>query len=191
MDNTFATLSNIIKSRRSIKPVMMNGKKVPDYQVQSMLELADWAPTHAYTEPWRFRVYSNPADFCNQHAELYKRNTDPANFVEVVYNNLFHQGDTASHVIVTTMQRSELGKIPVSEEMEAVACSIQNILLSATALGIASFWSTGGMALKPAMKDFLQLGPDDHVVGIVYLGYVDEAPVGKRTIPLEKKVTWL
>jgi nitroreductase len=89
------------------------------------------------------------------------------------------------------MQRSDLGKIPVSEEMEAVACSIQNILLSATALGIASFWSTGGMALKPAMKDFLQLGPDDHVVGVVYLGYVDEAPAGKRTIPLEKKVTWL
>lgn len=191
MDNIFATISNIIKNRRSVKPAMMNGKKVPDYQVQSLLELADWAPTHAYTEPWRFRVYSNPADFCHQHAELYKQNVDPANFVEAVYTNLYHQGDKASHVIIATMQRSELGKIPVSEEMEAVACSIQNILLSATALGIASYWSTGGMALKSPMKDFLQLGPEDHVVGVVYLGYVNEAPAGKRTIPLEKKVTWL
>jgi nitroreductase len=191
MDNVFATLSNIIKSRRSIKPAMMNGKKVPDYQVQSLLELADWAPTHAYTEPWRFRVYANAADFCNQHAELYKQNTDPANFAEAVYNNLYHQGDLASHVIIATMHRSELGKIPVSEEMEAVACSIQNILLSATALGIASFWSTGGQALKPSMKEFLQLGADDHVVGVIYLGYADEAPAGKRTVPLEKKVTWL
>lgn len=191
MDNVFATISTIIKNRRSIKPAMMNGKRVPDYQVQSLLELADWAPTHAYTEPWRFRVYANPADFCNQHAELYKQNTDPANFAEAVYNNLYHQGDLASHVIIATMQRSELGKIPVSEEMEAVACSIQNILLSATALGIASFWSTGGQALKPSMKEFLQLGPEDHVVAVIYLGYTDEAPAGRRTVPLEKKITWL
>lgn len=191
MENAFATLSNIIKNRRSIKPVTMNGNKIPDYQVQSLLELADWAPTHAYTEPWRFRVYTNPADFCNQHAELYKQHTDDDKFIEATYNNLFHMGDKASHMIIATMQRSELGKIPVSEEMEAVACSIQNILLSATALGIASFWSTGGMALKQPMKDFLQLGAEDHVVAVLYLGYADEAPAGKRTVPLEKKITWL
>jgi len=190
MENSFATISNIIKNRRTVKTAAMNGKRIPDYQVQSLLELADWAPTHAYTEPWRFRVYSKPSDFCSQHAELYKAHTDPVNFSETVYQNLAHQGDNASHVIIATMERSPLAKIPVSEEMEAVACAIQNIMLGATSLGIASFWSTGGQALKPSMKVFLNLAADDHVVGIIYLGYADELPAGKRLVPLEKKISW-
>ncbi|MFB9845480.1 nitroreductase family protein [Mucilaginibacter ginsenosidivorans] len=190
MDNIFATISNIITSRRSTKPAMMNGKKAPDYQVQSLLDLADWAPTHGYTEPWRFTVYSNPPDFCRQHAELYKQNVEPENFAEGVYQNLYTQGDKASHVIIVTMKRGNLPKIPVVEEMEAVACSVQNILLGATALGMASFWSTGGMALRPPMKNFLHLGEDDHVAGIIYLGYADKTTEGSRTIPIEEKIIW-
>lgn len=191
MENTFAIVSAAIKNRRSVKPAMMNGKRIPDYQVQSLLELADWAPTHGLTEPWRFKVYANPSDFCHQHAELYQQNTEPTNFVEGVYNNLYHQGDKASHVIITIMKRGDLPKIPVVEEIEATACAAQNILVGATALNIASFWSTGGMAQKPAMKEFLDLGPDDHVIGVLYLGYTDELPAGNRKILLEEKVTWL
>ena len=191
MDNIFSAVSIAIKNRRSVKSVMMNGNKIPDYQVQSLLELADWAPTHGLTEPWRFRVYSNPPEFCNQHAELYKQNTEAENFVEAVYNNLFRQGDKASHVIIVTMKRGNLQKIPVKEEIEAVACAIQNILLGATALNLASFWSTGGMAVKPVMKEFLALGGDDQVAGIVYLGYANNYAEGKRNIPLEDKVSWI
>ena len=191
MDNTFSIISTVIKNRRSIKAQMMNGKRIPDYQVHSLLELADWAPTHGYTEPWRFTVYSAPAEFCHQHAELYKQNTAPADFVEGIYSNLYNQGNKVSHVILVSMKRGNLPKIPVREETEAVACAIQNILLGATALGIASFWSTGGMAVKPPMKDFLKLGEHDHVAGIIYLGYADEHPVGSRTVALEEKITWI
>src|SRR4051812_14776766 len=190
MDNIFTIISNIITSRRSTKPAMMNGNKASDQQVQSLLELADWAPTHGFTEPWRFTVYSNPPEFCHQHAELYKKSIEPTDFVEGVYNNLYTQGDKASHVIIVTMKRGDLPKIPVIEEMEAVACAIQNILLGATALGLASFWSTGGMALRPPMKDFLHLGEDDHVVGIIYLGFADVQAEGSRQMPLEEKITW-
>ena len=192
MDNTsFLTISTIIKSRRSTKPAAMNGKKATDEQIQSLLELADWAPTHGFTEPWRFRVYSNPSQFCNQHAELYKQNTPAENFVDGVYNNLYHQGDKVSHVIVTMMQRGNLPKIPVVEELEAVGCAIQNILLGATALDMASFWSTGGMISKQAMKDFLGLAEEDHVVGVIYIGYADALPAGNRTVPIEEKVSWI
>lgn len=169
----------------------MNGQRATDEQVQSLLELADWAPTHGYTEPWRFQVYSNPSEFCNQHAELYKQNTPAENFVDGVYNNLYHQGDKVSHVIVTMMQRGNLPKIPVVEELEAVASAIQNILLGATALGMASFWSTGGMISKQAMKDFLGLAEEDHVVGVIYIGYADALPAGNRTVPIEEKVSWI
>ena len=89
------------------------------------------------------------------------------------------------------MKRGNLPKIPVIEEVEAVACAVQNILLGATALGIASFWSTGGMALRQPMKDFLGLGEDNHVIGILYLGYADIQPAGSRIIPLEEKIKWI
>src|SRR5207253_588781 len=81
--------STIIKARRSIKPVAMNGKKIPDYQVESLLELADWAPTHGFTEPWRFVVYGTASDFSHQHAKLYKCSTRPENFDQDVYNKLY------------------------------------------------------------------------------------------------------
>jgi nitroreductase len=192
MDSTsFATLSNIIQTRRTIKPNMMNGQKAPNSHIAALLELADWAPTHGFTEPWRFVVYENPAEFCQQHADLYKQNTNAEDFNETVYGNLQHQGDKASHVIIAIMQRGDLPKIPAFEEMASVSTAVQNILLGATALNMASYWGTGGAILKPAMKSFLQLREEDQVMGVLYLGYADEHPEGKRTIPLEAKIKWI
>jgi nitroreductase len=190
MEDQFDTLTQIIKSRRSVKPFMMNGGKVPDAQVQSLLELADWAPTHGQTEPWRFVVYSNPSDFCHQHAQLYKENTPAIDFIQGTYDTLYTQGDKVSHVIIAIMQRGNLAKIPVSEETAATAAAIQNILLGATALNIASFWNTGGMVLKPAMHSFLNIRDEDQVMGVIYLGYADEYPKGVRRVPLSEKVVW-
>ncbi len=91
MDSTsFATISNIIQTRRTIKPNMMNGQKAPNSHITALLELADWAPTHGFTEPWRFIVYENPAEFCQQHADLYKQNTSVDDFNETVYANFQH-----------------------------------------------------------------------------------------------------
>jgi nitroreductase len=189
-DTVFSTIQSIIKSRRTVKPFMMNGAKVPDEQIHQLLELADWAPTHGLTEPWRFVVYANPTEFCPKHAEMYRQNTGADEFNQGVYDNFLHQGDKVSHVIIAIMRRGDLPKISVFEEEAATACAIQNILLGATALGLASFWSTGGMILKPAMKTFLQLRDEDKVMGVLYLGYADEQPKGIRRVPLADKVTW-
>jgi nitroreductase len=187
----FATISNIIQTRRSIKPNMMNGHKAPNGHIAALLELADWAPTHGFTEPWRFVVYENPAEFCHQHAELYKQSVSPEDFNETIFNNMFHQGDKVSHAIIAIMQRGDLPKIPPFEEVAAVSSAVQNILLGATALNMASFWSTGGVILKPTMKHFLQLRDEDQVIGVLYLGYADQHPEGKRNIPLESKIKWV
>jgi len=189
--NSFATIASIIKTRRSVKPSVMNGHKAPNGHVAALLELADWAPTHGFTEPWRFIVYEDPAEFCQIHADVYKQGVNAEEFNETVYSNLQHQGDKASHVIIAIMERGNLLKIPAFEEVAAVSSAIQNILLGATALNMASFWSTGGAILKPAFKDFLQLREEDQVMGVLYLGYADQNPEGKRTVPLENKVKWI
>lgn len=170
----------------------MNGKKIPDHQVKEILQLANWAPTHGRTEPWRFIVYSDEKvkEFCYQHAELYKSNTPPEKFEQANYDKQLHNGDLASHIIIAVMQRGSLAKIPALEEIAATAIAIQNILLGATAAGITTFLSTSGMTHHPAMKNFLDLKQEDVVMGILYLGYSDEKMEGKRQTGIEEKVIW-
>ncbi len=192
MNELFSIISEIIKNRRSIKPAKMNGKKIPDEQVKEILQLANWAPTHGRTEPWRFIVYAGDKvkEFCYQHAELYKALTPAKNFEQANYDKQLHNGDLASHLIIAIMQRGNLPKIPALEEIAATAAAIQNILLGATAAGITSFWSTSGMTQHPVMKDFLKLKKEDIVMGILYLGYSDEKSEGKRQTSMNEKVTW-
>lgn len=192
MSNNFEIVSEVIKKRRTVKPSKMNGNIIPDEHVKQLLELADWAPTHKHTEPWRFIVYSgNKArKFVSDHAELYRKNTPEEKFKNEKYEKILSNGNNLSHLIVCIMKRDAEKRVPEIEEISAAAASIQNILLGATSLGIASFWSTGGMTHTDAMKEFLGLNVDDNVMGLIYFGYTDSSYEGKRTIPLEQKITW-
>ena len=87
------------------------------------------------------------------------------------------------------MKRSN-EKIPAMEEMAAACCAVQNVLLGAAALDIAALWSTGGMVLHPAMKNYFQLNEQDEILGILFLGKTDEHVEGKRKIALSEKVVW-
>ena len=191
--NTFETIQQVIRNRRSTKPADMNGKKIDNLLIRQLLELADWAPTHGRTEPWRFIVYENEAkqQFCHDHADLYKANTDPEKFTNAKYEKLQQQGDTVSHIILVYMNRTQNNSIPALEEIAAVSAAIQNILLGAAALNIAVLWSTGGMAHHHSMKEYLPLADEDVVIGLLHLGYSDvEVKEGKRNVPLENKVVW-
>ena len=191
--NNFNVLQAIITDRRSIKPASLNGKKIDDEQIRQLLELANWAPTHGLTEPWRFVVYSGDAvrEFCHQQADIYRNATTPEKFNAAKYDKQLHNGDNASHLIAVYMQKGANPNIPALEEICATAAAVQNILLGAQALGIAVLWSTGGNVLLPVMKEYLDLGPEDIMIGLLSLGYTDEpARPGRRT-PIEAKTKWI
>ena len=191
--NNFNVLQAIISDRRSIKPASLNGKKIDEEQIRQLLELANWAPTHGLTEPWRFVVYSGDAvrEFCHQQADIYRNATTPEKFNAAKYDKQLHNGDNASHLIAVYMQKGANPNIPALEEICATAAAVQNILLGAQALGIAVLWSTGGNVLLPVMKEYLDLGPEDIMIGLLSLGYTDEpARQGRRT-PVETKTKWI
>ncbi|RYU91362.1 nitroreductase [Mucilaginibacter terrigena] len=190
MDTTFSAIANNIKARRTIKPSTMNGNKIPNGHIASILELADWAPNHGNTEPWRFIVFEDPKIYCEQHAELYKAANPGESFNPTAYTNFQNQANAASHVIIAYQKRGDLPKIPQFEEVIATACAVQNLLLGATALNIGAFWSTGGMVLKPAYAEHFGLGAEDSVLGVLFMGYTDNQPEGKRKTPIEEKITW-
>jgi nitroreductase len=193
MTPAFEQLQQVITSRRSCKPASMNGKCIPDEQITAILELANWAPNHGRTEPWRFFVYGGAAlqDFCLQHATLYQENTLPESFNPAKFNNLLNQYTTVSHIIAVVMKRTQPTGIPMLEEYAATAAAIQNMLLGAEALGIQALWSTGGMTHQPAMKPLLGLTEADEIVALLHVGYSDTPPAeGIRKIPLSEKISW-
>ena len=159
-----------------------------------LLELADWAPTHGRTEPWRFFVYKDEAlkKFGKDHAELYKQSTTEETYNNDQYEKLLRYVEKPSHLIIAVMKRGSNPKIGQLEETCAASTAIENILLAATSLGIASMWSTGGMTHDDSMKKYLGLADEDIVLGLLYLGYSDEPNrVGKRNVPLNEKVKWM
>lgn len=169
----------------------MNGGKIEDTDIHQLLELADWAPTHAHTEPWRFVVFANKAikEFCQDHAEMYKRHAQK--FETAKYEKLLHNADKASHIIAVYMKRGSNPKITFMEEVCATAAAVQNILLGASSLQIAALWSTGGLTYHPGMKNYLGLEDEDQMIGLLYLGYSDKEPKdGERIVPLKDKIEW-
>lgn len=171
----------------------MNGKLIPDELVERILALADWAPTHGRTEPWRFFVYSGEAlkQFGLDHGKLYWESTPEDKRLEATREKLETNVQKASHVVIAAMKRGVNDKIPAIEEIAAASAAIQNVLLGAQAMDVASFWSTGGMTLKPEMKRFFGLGEHDHILGMLFLGYTDEpAAPGVRNTPLAEKIKY-
>lgn len=189
----FEIVSEVIRSRRTVKPSRMNGRLIDDSEINSLLELADWAPTHKHTEPWRFIVYAghNAKEFVSSHAELYRKSVPEEKFSNDKYQKILGNGNNLSHLIVCYMKRDAEKRVPELEEISAAAAAMQNILIAAEAKGIASFWSTGGMIHSDDMKAMLSLGFEDIIMGIIYLGYSDHSFEGKRVIPMEDKVTWI
>ena len=193
MNNELLQQLEHVITRRTTGWAKMNGKVIPAELVDRILALANWAPTHARTEPWKFIVYTGDAlrKFGEDHAELYWNSTPEDKRQEATRERLQTNVQNASHVVLAAMKRGNNDKIPVLEEIASASASIQNVLLGATAAGIASFWNTGGMALKPELKQMVGLGDDDIILGLLYLGYTDEpAKEGVRNIPLSEKIVY-
>lgn len=192
MNTHFDTVAKNIGERRSIKPKTFNGKTIADEAIKKLLQLATHAPNHGDTEPWHFEVFSGNGvrRFCERHAELYKAITDPVKYDKTKYDKIIVNGSKASHIIIVIMQRGSLPKIPAWEEIAAASAAVQNILLGATAMGIASFWGTGGLVHNPVMKTLFNLKEEDQIVASIFLGYSDTVPKERHSTPAEEKTTW-
>ncbi|HLR76699.1 MAG TPA: nitroreductase [Balneolaceae bacterium] len=189
----FELLETIVNNRRTTKAHAMNGELIDNDKIQKLLLLADQAPNHGQTEPWRFMIFSGKAldDFGQTHADIYWAHTEPNKRRKSKYKKYIRYAQNASHVVAAVMRPGSNTNIPEKEERSAVSAAIQNMLLGATALGIASFWSTGGMSYHPEFKKYLGLKEGDKMIGILYLGHTDQLrKKKKRRIPLEEKIIW-
>ena len=186
-------ISSLIRHRRTIKPKQFSSRDVDESIVLEMLENANWAPTHGMTEPWRFSVYTGDARrrLAEFLAATYKQIMPPGEFKPNKYEGMSQNAMLAPVVIAIGMKRQEIEKIPELDELQAVACAVQNMHLTAAAHGLGGFWSTNVAAVSDAMREFTGLGPKDRALGLFYLGYpAGDWPSGDRN-PIAEKVRWL
>ena len=82
-------------------------------------------------------------------------------------------------------------RIDPIEDVCAVACGVQNMMLAAHARGLATKWSSGQPCYSPAIKSFFGLTPEHQILGYIYLGYPDETVKDGARTPHHEKTTWL
>jgi nitroreductase len=139
-----------------------------------MMELANWAPTHRRTEPWRFFVYEGEAfsRFIDTLCDLYVRTTPSEEFNPQFLPKMQDRKSRVSHLIVLAYERHE--EVPEFEEQAALAMAVQNMWLYASSQRIGSYWSTPQVALSPLINQLDELPSHLHYQGLFYLGALDE-----------------
>lgn len=176
------TVAGAIRSRRSNLNLDLE-RRVPREVVDELTKLAVLAPNHYRTNPWRFVLLSGPAR---------------TRLGEIVAREVAKQPDVKEAIV--ERQRAQFLRAPTVlivasvgdddpikhfENKHAVAAGIQNLLIGATAAGLASAWKSGPAMVDPAVsavvKPELGLDSKDEIVGIVYLGY-PIAPPGPRSV---------
>lgn len=192
----YEEVKKVIKSRRSLYPAQMDeNKKIPDEDIWKLVELANYAPNHKLTEPWRFKVFGGAKvkDFYNL---LIQVNSEWASVDEMrpIAKKLQGKAEIVSHVIVLYMKRDPQKRVPVHEEEYACACAMQNMLLGMNSLNIIGYWGTGKAAASETMKKALKLEKDDKCIGFLQLGVPKILPPeSSRRNPgdVKEKTEWL
>ena len=187
-------ITKLIRSRRSVFPAQYSGEVIKKEIMDEILENANWAPTHKFSEPWRFTVFTDKGleklgDFMS---ELYKKvSSQKGIFEEKKYQKLKNKPLLASHVIAIGMKRDELERLPEIEEIEAVACAVQNMHLTAAAYGVGCYWGTGGITYFDDAKPFFNLGEKDKLLGFMFFGIPKSELQSGRRGPIKEKIHWV
>ena len=187
------TLWEAIENRRTMKPVDYTGETIDDHLVQNILEAANWAPTHGYTEPWRFCVYKSEAKqaLAQFLADLDQPDLQDSDFNAQRYERLQTRFDQVSHVIGIGLQPGDNPKVPEIEEVCSVAMAVQNMWLMAHQTGLAGYWSTGSLAFRDELRAYFGLPDNAKTLGFFLLGLpAKEARPGRRLSPIDQKTTW-
>lgn len=188
-------ISEIIRNRRSVKPAQMDPDlEVPRELLDELFENANWAPTHGFTEPWRFVVFAGDQRqvLATRLSEIYSEVTPKNQFREDKLAKMGKNPLLANVVVAICMRRGDNPKIPEMEEIEAVACAVQNMHLTASAAGLGGFWSSPPCLDSEVANEFLGLRPEDCCLGLFYLGWLREGEQWPTSVrqPADEKVEW-
>ncbi|MGI8755790.1 MAG: nitroreductase family protein [Acidimicrobiales bacterium] len=170
-----SAIDQVIAARRTSLLVDAD-RPVADHLIDEVIEAATWAPNHKRTWPWRFTVISGDARsrFGETLAAAGGALGLKAAKVEKMRTKYLR-----SPVLVVVWVAVDTDEVRAREDRDATAAAVQNLLLAATARGLASYWGTLSDALFPGARAACVVGDDHNLVALVYLGW----PTGEVAVP--------
>ncbi len=186
-------VTQAIQSRRSVGRVKQD--PVPRELVEKILESAVHAPNHKITEPWRFHVFTGKGrgELARARAELARILAETeGEEEELVAGRISRERKKAfrAPVVIAVISRGGRDEVETLENYAACAAAVQNMQLTAHALGLATIWRTGLQAYHPYMREFFGLEAGDKIVAYLYLGYPDVEERPRRREPASSKTVW-
>lgn len=189
-DQTAQIVLDTIRQRRTVDLLKLNPDPVPDDVLEAVLTAGTWAPTHGKHQPWRFTVFTGEGR--RRLADLFARayaasSAKDASSPEAQENQRVRVMK-APVWISLELHVPQPPRFPQWEEEHALAAAAQNILLAATAFGLASKWASGPAMISPLTAQ--ELGAPE-LRGFIFLGYAAEQPKDSSRAPLAEKVVWV
>lgn len=174
-------LDPLIRSRRTSMLVDAT-RPVPHALVTQLCELATWAPNHKRTWPWRFTLVegASRAALGAAIADAMHDQGDPPEKVAKARGKYLR---TPATLVVGTAE----GDTPLrsAENRDSVAAGVQNLMLAATAAGLATYWGSCPKGANNAVTHLCGWDASTHVTGLVYLGWATtEVAAPERPAPL-------
>ena len=168
--NSTSDIVNIIKGRRNTK--RFTNRDVSDKEVSILLDSAVWAPNHRNTEPWRFFVIRKNSPLRAEIAKELIDNQEKAsgNYLSDIYKQRINdevQGYPPFIFVYSLID--EIEEI-TEENYGAVCCSVQNMQLVATSMGLSVGWSTGKMTRLNNLHRLLEITEKLKTVGVLTIG---------------------
>lgn len=149
-------LENIL-NRKSVRHYI-EGKKIPDTEIQTLLKAGMAAPSARNIQPWEFIVVDNRKIL----DKLAERNQ---------YGKMLF---TASHAIIVAGNTDKMGEHQDFWQQD-VAAATQNIMLMAEAMGLGSVWIGVYPKDERVQISKEELNLPDNIIpfNIISLGYPD------------------
>jgi len=186
-----APIMAAIRDRRSIGK--MQADRPSREAIDLILEAGSWAPCHHVTEPWKFVVIAGDersalGDVMAQAKvdRMLRQGKD----IDGEYDRAKAKAMRAPVIIAVGVEPSTEPKVVEIEEVEAGAAAVQNMLLVAHTVGLATIWRTGDPAYDLEVKRFLGFSPEAHIIGFIYLGFPAATPSRARHTPAEALTEW-
>ncbi len=178
-------VASIIASRRT--SLRMDPDMAVDAPiVMNLCRLATWAPNHHHTNPWRFAAFTGDGRRTLGDTIAAQMAADGVKPERVAKTRLKY---TRAPLMLLVGSAAGGDATTTTENRDAVAAGIQNILLGATGEGLASFWSSVATPTAPALLHLCGFEPDTVVVAAIYLGHpIGTVPPPSRNSPT---ITWV
>jgi nitroreductase len=180
-----SVVDEVIRTRRTSLQ-MDPDDPVPDELIARLIDAATWAPNHKRTWPWRFTVLTGDARY--RYGEALAAVAAGEGVPPEKAAKLPTKYARSAAVVLVWVAVDPDPK-RAKEDRDAVAASVQNLLIAATSFGLGNYWATIPDVLEDATRRFARLDDDHDLVALVYLGW----PTGTSPPPPrpEPQITWL